>query len=420
MKKDFKTISSCRLCRSKKLRTVFSLKDIPIPEVYEKNIKLAIEKRRFPQTIIRCLNCKHIQIKEIIDQTKLWDNYTYFSNQTKDIENHFKKLATNIVKSYNLKKSDLVIDIGSNDGTFLKMFKNKTKVLGIDPAKTVANYAIKKNKVPTIINYFDYKTVLKIKKKYQKAKVLLAFNVFAHTPSMIKFVKNVKRILDAKGIFIFEAQYLKDILQNNILGTFFHEHISHHSIYSLKKLFNTENLKFVKIENINIQKGSILGFVTHKENKIKRYHSVKKFIEFEKKNNINTHKEIFNFYKNVKKNKKLAIKFTKSFNNIYGFGAARSGPTLLRNFNIENKIKYIFDDHKMKVNKYTPASAIKIIPTNKLYKLMPDLTVILAYLHNKKIVRKNLVYLKKGGTFMILYPKPKLINKNNYNSFIND
>ena len=300
------------------------------------------------------------------------------------------------------------------------MFRNKTKVLGIDPAKTVANYAIKKNKIPTIINYFDNKTVLRIIKKYQKAKIVLAFNVFAHTPSMINFVKNIKKILDTKGIFIFEAQYLKDILHNNILGTFFHEHISHHSIYSLKKLFNAENLKFIKIENINIQKGSILGFVTHKENKIKESHLIKKLIKLEKKYNVNTHKKILDFYKNVKKNKNLATKLTKNFNNICGFGAARSGPTLLRNFNIENKIKYIFDDHKMKINKYTPVSAIKIIATSKLYKLMPDLTVILAYLHNKKIIKKNIVYLKKGGTFMILYPKPKLINKKNYLNFIHD
>ena len=83
------------------------------------------------------------------------------------------------------------------------MFKYKTKVLGIDPAKTVAEFAINKNKIPTFISYFDNKTVQKIKMKYKKAKIILAFNVFAHTPSMMDFVKCVKKILDRKGIFIF-------------------------------------------------------------------------------------------------------------------------------------------------------------------------------------------------------------------------
>ena len=108
----------------------------------------------------------------------------------------------------------------------------------------------------------------------------------------------------------------------------------------------------------------------------------------------------------------------KKYKTIFGFGAARSGPTLLRNFQIENKIKYILDDHPLKVNRFAPSSGIKIIKSSNLIKLMPDLTVILAYLHNKKIIKKNISYLKKGGTFMILYPNPKLITKKNYKSFI--
>ena len=74
----------------------------------------------------------------------------------------------------------------------------------------------------------------------------------------------------------------------------------------------------------------------------------------------------------------------------------------------------------MKISKYTPASAIKIISTKNLLKMMPDLVVILAYLHNKKIIKKNISYLKKGGTFMILYPKPKLITNQTYKHFINE
>lgn len=417
--KGYKNISNCRICRSKEIETLFSLFEIPIPEVYEKNKKSALKKKRFPLTIARCKNCRHIQLKETINQKNLWANYTYFSNQTKAIENHFKKLASKIIKNYNLNHEDLVIDIGSNDGSFLKMFKYKTKVLGIDPAKTVAEFAINKNKIPTFISYFDNKTVQKIKMKYKKAKIILAFNVFAHTPSMMDFVKCVKKILDRKGIFIFEAQYLKDILQKDILGTFFHEHISHHSVYSLSKLFSSVNLKFEKIENINIQKGSILGFVTHKENDIKPNSSVRKFLENEKKYRINTKEKAIKFYETIKNNAITAKKLIDRFQNISGYGAARSGPTLLRNFGIENKINYILDDHHMKIGRYTPASAIKIISTKNLLKKMPDLIVILAYLHNKKIIKKNISYLKKGGTFMILYPKPKLITKKNFRNFIN-
>ena len=420
MKKDYKNISHCRICNSKNLDNICSLSDIPIPEIYETSSQKALIKKRYPLTISRCNVCKHVQIRETINQSNLWKNYTYFSGQTKAIDVHFKNLSKRIIKDYQLTKDDLVVDIGSNDGSFLKKFKYKTKVLGVDPAASVARYAIKKNKVKTLIGYFDEQTSIKIFKNYGKAKVILAFNVFAHTPSMISFVKNLKKILHEDGIFIFEAQYLRNIWENNILGTFFHEHISHHSVYSLNILLNSLDLRLIKVENINVQKGSILGFVTHKNNKFKLHKSISNFIKNENKLKINTKQKIFYFKKKININKNRALKYIKNYNKIFGFGAARSGPTLLRNFKIEDKIQFILDDNPMKVNKFTPASAIKIISTKNLINLMPDLTIILAYLHNKKIIRKNIDYLYKGGTFMVLYPRPKLITKNNYKNFIYD
>jgi 2-polyprenyl-3-methyl-5-hydroxy-6-metoxy-1,4-benzoquinol methylase len=419
MSYNYYNLNNCRICNSKSLKKCFSLSDIPIPEKYLKNKISAIQLPRFPLTILICTKCKHIQQKEIINQKKLWDNYTYFSGQTSAIEKHFNDVSKLILKKIKVTKNDLVIDIGSNDGTLLKYFKKKSKVLGIDPARTVAKYAIKKNKVQTLIKFFDDSSSDLILQKYQCPKVITAFNVFAHTPSMISLVQNIKKILHPNGLFIFEAQYVGDVLKNNILGTFFHEHISHHSVASLKKLFQIHNLKIVDIRRVKIQKGSILGMVAHKESFHKENSSLKDFLKFEDKNKINKIESLKKFNETVKKNKEHTNKIIKNYKNIIAYGAARSGPTLLRNFKIENKIKFILDDHPMKVGRYTPSSGIEIIKTSNLLKLMPELTVILAYLHNKKIISKNISYLKRGGNFMILYPKPRLITKKNYKNFIN-
>ena len=157
MPNNFSNLKNCRICNSSLLKKCFSLSDIPIPENYLKNKKLAIKLPRYPLTILMCSNCKHIQQKEIINQKKLWDNYTYFSGQTLSIKKHFNEVSKLILKKLKLKKHDLVVDIGSNDGTLLKFFKKRARVLGIDPAKTVAKYAIK-NKIETIIKFFDDKT----------------------------------------------------------------------------------------------------------------------------------------------------------------------------------------------------------------------------------------------------------------------
>ncbi len=420
MPNNYSNLKNCRICNSSLLKKCFSLSDIPIPENYLKNKKLAIKLPRYPLTILMCSNCKHIQQKEIINQKKLWDNYTYFSGQTLSIEKHFNEVSKLILKKLKLKKHDLVVDIGSNDGTLLKFFKKRTRVLGIDPAKTVAKYAIKKNKIETLIKFFNDKTSNLILKKYQKPKIITAFNVFAHTPSMTNLVKNIKKILHPDGLFIFEAQYVGDVLKNNILGTFFHEHISHHSVTSLKKLFEIYDLKIIDIKRVKIQKGSILGLVAHKDSLYLKNSSLNYFLNFENKNKINKIKSLKEFYKVVKINKKIANNLIKGYKNMIGYGAARSGPTLLRNFKIENKIDFIVDNHQMKVNRFTPSSGIKILHSSNLLKLKPKLIVILAYLHNKKIIKKNLKYIKSGGVFMILYPYPRLINNKNYRKYLGE
>ena len=211
MPNNFSNLKNCRICNSSLLKKCFSLSDIPIPENYLKNKKLAIKLSRYPLTILMCSNCKHIQQKEIINQKKLWDNYTYFSGQTLSIKKHFNEVSKLILKKLKLKKHDLVVDIGSNDGTLLKFFKKRARVLGIDPAKTVAKYAIKKNKIETIIKFFDDKTSNLILKKYQKPKIITAFNVFAHTPSMTNLVKNIKKFYILK-VYLF--------LRLSMLGTF--------------------------------------------------------------------------------------------------------------------------------------------------------------------------------------------------------
>ena len=72
----------------------------------------------------------------------------------------------------------------------------------------------------------------------------------------------------------------------------------------------------------------------------------------------------------------------------------------------------------MKVNKFSAFNNLKVYPTKVLNKKKINLCVIFAYLHQKKIIKKNLTYLNSGGNFLVLFPSPKIINKKNYKSFL--
>jgi SAM-dependent methyltransferase len=410
------TSKKCRLCESKKIKIGLDLKKIQIGEKYTNHpVK---KNKKFPLTIGYCPNCKNVQTMEIINQKLLWKNYTYLSGQTKQILSHFKDISNHIVKKIKISPNELALDIGSNDGSLLKNFKNKKmKVLGIDPADNIVKIANKKG-IKTICDYFTYKLSKKIKKKFGQAKIITCFNSFAHTANLKDIISGINNLLTKDGLFVFECQYLGNIYKNKVIGTFFHEHIYHHSITSLNNLFKSYHLNFFDVKKVNIQKGSIIGLVSKKN--FSKDKKIKHLILKEKLNGWTKLNELEKLEDFVNLQRKKIMKITKNIklNKIGIYGSARSAPTFVNNYGINEKIKYIFDDHPLKVNKYSPLFNSKVLPTKKLYSLGLDYLIILAYLHSKKIIRNNIKFILRGGSFILVYPEIKIINKSNYRKYL--
>ncbi len=410
----------CRLCLNKKIKIAFKLSKIPLGEKYFFNKNKALKQKKFPQTIGWCPKCNNVQVMEIINNKLLWQDYTYLSSQTEAILKHFANFTKKTLKRFKLNKNDLIIDIGSNDGSLLKAFKKskkKIRVLGVEPAKNVAQLAEKKN-IKTLNKFFDFNLSKLINKKFKKAKIITCFNTFAHSENLRSIMKGIKNILDKDGVFIFECQYLMDIYKNKILGTFFHEHLYHHSVSSLKYFCNLYGMELFDVEPANIQKGSIIGYVGFKK-KFEIKKNVENFLKKENFRGSQNLKYLKKFEKFVKLKKKECKKILSNKKSIVtGFGSARSGPTLAFNYGINDKLKAIFDDHPLKRNKYTGLNGLPVYPTKMINSFNNNISVILAYLHSKKIIRKNLKYLKAGGKFLTIYPNPKLIHYKNYKKFI--
>ena len=409
----------CRLCLNKKIKVELKLKNIPLGEKYSKVKSIAKNSFRFPLNLGWCEKCRTLQTMEIISPRLLWSDFTYLSSQTKAIVDHFKILSGNIIKKFKVKKNHLIIDIGSNDGTFLRFFKDKKcRVLGVDPAKNVVRIA-KNNGINTIPEFFDLKIAKKISKKNKKAKIVTCFNTFAHAPNMREIIKGIKEILADDGIFIFECQYLSDIYKKKILGTIFHEHMYHHSVTSLDNFFRSFGLDLFDVKKVNIQKGSIIGFVC-KKNKKSISKSVKNLLKLERLSGDIELKKLVDLKKFINLQKTKASKILKPYKGkiIGAFGSARSGPTLAFNYGLDKSFGMFFDDHPLKVGKYSYFNGLRVLPTKQISTINPAILIILAYLHSKKIVKKNIKYLKNGGKFLAVYPKVSLITFKNYKKFI--
>jgi len=236
----FKIRTDCSLCSSQNLQQVLELPKTPLAN------ELILKKKtqdHYPLSLLLCISCGHLQLKEIIPPNRLFRKYLYVSGTSSVFIKHFENAASHIVKKTNIDKKDLIIEIGSNDGTLLKKFQylGFNNTLGVDPANKIANIA-NKNGVETIPEFFNESVSNKILSSKGKARVILANNVFAHSSDLIGITNAIYSLLDEKGYFIFEVSYLLDVIEKLLFDTIYHEHLSYHALKPLVPFFKKNGL----------------------------------------------------------------------------------------------------------------------------------------------------------------------------------
>ena len=415
MKAQFFHRDHCRLCSSPNVEVVIALEPVPLAEKYT-TAEETDDAETYPLDVYMCRDCGHVQLLDVIDSETLWDDYTYHSGQTQGIVDHFKDVAATIVKRHNPTPGGLVIDIGSNDGSLLRPFKDLGfKVLGIDPAKQIAAKATASG-IETLPELMTVGLADQIRSERGPASVITAFNVFAHADDMSSIAEGIRRMLAPDGVFVFEAQYLMDIVDKMLLGTIFHEHMSHHSLKPMQSFLGRHGMELIDVERVNIQKGSIIGTVQLKGGPRKVQPAVGELLALEEERKLDQIDTVKGFATRLKANKdKLAgliAEWKSQGKTIAGYGAARSGPTFIVQFGLGDAISYIFDDHPQKVHKLSPGDRIPILPSSDLYERKPDYVVILAWVHAKKIVANNRKFLEEGGHFVVLCPDVQIVDVN--------
>jgi len=283
-------ITKCQISNSKKLKSIIFLGYLPPVNTLRKINSTPTEEKSFPAELLYCEESKLAQLGCIVDKKILFPySYPYTSSTTKILRENFADLYKDVKKITNIKKEDLIIDIGSNDGNLLQNFKDNHRVLGVTPEK-IGKLAIKKG-IPTIIDYFNKKTHKNILKKYGQAKIITATNVFAHIDNINEILKYIIRTLTDDGIFISESHYLLPLIKELQYDTIYHEHMRYYSVQSLNYLFKKNNLEIIDVKEIPTHGGSIRVYAAKKG----RYQISKNI-----KKQLNKERSFLN-YKNFKK-----------------------------------------------------------------------------------------------------------------------
>ena len=229
----YKFRKTCRLCSSKSFELVLDLGKQPPSNSFLTKNQLRYSEKKFPLRLYICKKCYHLQLLDVVDKKHLFSNYHYFTSANKPIIEHFKKYAEHVYKKILEKKENpFVVEIGSNDGTLLKQLKkNKVNVLGIEPAKNLAQIS-RKSKIKTENKFFNQALAKKIAKK-QRADLVVANNVLGHVDDLDEFIIGIKELLKNDGVFIFEVPHALNLIKKLEFDTIYHEHISYFSIIPL-------------------------------------------------------------------------------------------------------------------------------------------------------------------------------------------
>ena len=401
-----KTIINRKVCICKnKLKHKINFGNLPLINNYtiKKNLK------KYPTIISQCQNCLLIQLKYSVPDKLLFpNNYSYLSGNSEEKINNFISILAKIKKT-SKKKNPQILDIGSNDGSFLEIVKKKyPKVLGVEPTNTARN-AIKKG-INTIKKSLNFKLAKKILNKYSKFDFIIASNFFAQTNNLKEILKSIKLILDKKGLLIVEVQYLYELLLQKGFDSFHHEHVAYYTLSSITKLLEKYNLYVFDAEKLKVHGGMLRVYISLNKKPITK--KMKKILASENDRNIINKIKNLNLFRIKFSNKlnKFFYNLKKKGKKIYGMGAAPRACVMLNSANLtKNEIDLVGEVSKsLKCNKYVPGTNIMVRNEKKIIKDKPDYVVILAWHLKRRII--NLLS-KKGykGNFIIPLPILKVI-----------
>lgn len=369
------------------------------------------DKESFYQLfVVLCPQCFMVQVGETLKPEVLFnENYPFISSTSKAMAVHFKRLAQEIIKSVSSEKSPFVVELGCNDGIMLRHIVSRgIRCLGVEPSANVAALAEQKG-IRILHQFFNQKTATEIIEKYGQADVISASNTMCHIPDLNSVFAGVKVLLKKDGLLLFEDPYLLDIIKKSSFDQIYDAHVYYFSGLSVDRLAARHGLQLVDMQHQNVHGGSMRYYlkrgISHQVTEKAKKHWVQ-----EKKLRLHQLEGYASFEERVNKIcrdlKKTLLKIKQRSPRVVGYGATAKSTTLLNYAKIGSDIiDYVSDITPTKIGKYTPGTHIPIKSHDFFRVDNPAYTLLLAWNHKKEIFKKEKEYRKKGGKFILYFPK---------------
>lgn len=369
-----------------------------------------IEQPAFPLDVYFCEICAHVQLLDVVDPAALFSDYVYVSGTSPVFVRHFDDYARTMIDAYGLDEGDLVVDIGSNDGTFLRFFQDAgLDVLGIDPARDIARRATEDG-IETVNAFFTPALAEEIARERGGAALVGANNVFAHIDDLSSVIDGVRRLLRPAGVFAFEVSYLADVYENALFDTIYHEHLDYHSVKPLVRFFAANGMELIAAQRVPTHGGSLRGIAQHFGGPHAVDPSVADRIAEEERLGLDRIETFHGFAERIDRVRDELTQLFETIKSqggsIAGFGAPAKATTLMHHFGIGPRVvDFIVDDSPLKQGLFTPGLHIPVVGPAAIAERRPDYLVILAWNFAAPIMEKHAAFAGAGGRFIVPLPR---------------
>jgi SAM-dependent methyltransferase len=391
----------CRVCDSNRLEPVIDLGLQPWCNHFLTADEIGKEPF-YPLRVVYCMDCQTSQLDYTVAKEVMFGDHTYLSGVTKSLDQHFREIAVQVDEAFFKTKpagNKSILDIGSNDGTQLKHYKELGyEVVGIESSKGTAKIANDQG-INTIQAFFNEQLVDSLNRKFD---VINASGVFFHLEELHSVTEGIRKALKQDGVFVVQFLYMKSIIENCAFDQIYHEHLLYYTLKTINTLLGRHELEMFDCRLASIHGGSIIGYVGHKGNRdqTKRYEEM---LEREQVSGINDIQTYRRFAKRIATMKKTNMDYLEAAvaqgKRIYGMGAPVKGNTMLNYFGVDQRlIPKLVEKNTLRKGLFAPGSHIPVVLENEL-KEPPDIYYVLAWNFKKEILANNKALIAEGVEF---------------------
>ncbi|MCZ6698098.1 MAG: class I SAM-dependent methyltransferase [Planctomycetota bacterium] len=408
----YREVTACRICGGGDLSTLIELGDQYLTGVFPKDPNQ--ELTRGPLSLVRCTECSLVQLLHSYDLTELYgDHYGYRSGLNKSMVAHLQATVARLCGRVSLADGDIILDIGSNDGTTLASYdRDRFALVGFDPsADKFRKYY--RDDARLVTDFFSAARFGREFGKDARARVVTSLAMFYDLEDPLRFMTEVESILAADGLWYFEQSYLPSMLASNAYDTICHEHLEYYAVHQIKWMTDRAGLKIVDIACNDINGGSFAVTVARRDAPYpENVAVVQKFIEAERNKGLNTPAPYQAFRDRVLRHRddlrEKLTRYKSDGRRVIGYGASTKGNVLLQYCGIdESLLPCIAEVNEEKFGCFTPGTRIPIVSEAEAKAANPDCMLVLPWHFRANIVQREAAYLARGGA--LLFPLPEIL-----------